>query len=408
MKILNSFLINFAGKNIWRHKGRSFFISLSVSLAVTICIWVMAFFDGMNYQIERAVINTNTGHYQLQENTYAFNTDSSSPLLWSQEIKDLIISTHPVSYSPELVLDANISTPEGSAGLIALGIIPKLHQSFLPIASHINEGSFLSEDDEDGIVIGQELASDFKFNIGDEFVINYQDINGELRSEILYIKGIYDFNAKIFQRRFVYITQKTWQNLFFNEYTSLKFNRISLIYPSFEEGTLAKEKLKPFTVKSWKDLNPEMGVVLDFHHGMVKLFFLIIVITIMMTILTPVRMLWQERLKEFKMLHTLGVSFKDFWAIGISEIILMIALASLLSILILGVVLGIQSYTGLDFSFINQGQTIERSGIALPRVIYPRLSFEQILITVVMVIGILSSSYIWSISRTLKKLKEGL
>src|SRR5690606_15064863 len=123
-------------------------------------------------------------------------------------------------------------------------------------------------------------------------------------------------------------------------------------------------------------------------------------------ILTPVRMLWQERLKEFKMLHTLGVNLKDFWLIGFSEVILMILLASLLSTVILGLVLGIQSYTGLDFSFLNQGYSIERGGIRLPRIIYPRITWEQIAITVTMVVGILGTSYVWSISRTLKKLKE--
>jgi len=403
---VNNFLFAFAGKNIWRHKGRSFFISFSVSLAVTVSVWVMAFFDGMNFQIEKAVVNTNTGHYQIQEDTYAFNTDANKPLVWNNEIKSLVQNSKAISYSPELVLDANISTPEGSAPLLTIGIIPHLHQHFLPIASHIIDGSFLEENDDDFIIIGRELANDFKFNVGDELVLNYQDHLGELRSEILYIKGIYDFNANVFQKRFVYISQLTWQKLFFGEFTDFKFNRIPMIFNSFEKATPAIEKLKKhFKIKSWKDLNPEMGVVLDFHHGMVRLFFLIIAITIMMTILTPIRMLWQERLKEFRMLHTLGVSFKDFWIIGLCEIILMILISSLLSTFILGLILGIQSYTGLDFSFLNQGQIIERSGIRLPRIVYPRISPEQIYITVVMVIGILGSSYTWSISRTLKKLK---
>lgn len=367
----------------------------------------MAFFDGMNFQIEKAVVNTNTGHYQIQEKAYAFNTDSTSPLSWNKDIEKLLESSSVQAYSPELVLDGNISTPEGSAALMVLGIIPELHRRFLPIASHVTHGEFVDAHDEFTVTIGQELAHDFKFNVGDELVINYQDMNGELRAEILTISGIYDFNAKVFQKRFVYVSQKTWQTLFFNEFKELKFNRIPLLFNDFEEAKPQIAKLSnAFKIKTWKDLNPEMGVILDFHHGMVRLFFLIIGVTIMMTILTPVRMLWQERLKEFRMLHTLGVNLKDFWLIGFSEIILMVALSTLLSTLILGLILGIQSYTGLDFSFLNQGLTIERGGIRLPRVIYPRLTWEQIRITIMMVLGILGTSYIWSISRTLKKLKE--
>lgn len=400
---MNSFLFIYAGKNIWRHKGRSFFIAFSVSLAVTVSVWVMAFFDGMNHQIEQAVVNTNLGNYQIQESHYSFNTDSSHPLEWNENLEERLKEAGATAYSPELLLDGNISAPEGSASLSVIGIISSLHQKFLPIADSLSAGSFIENIDTDTVVIGQALANEFKYHVGDEFVLNYQDINGELRSEILKIKGIYQFNANVFQKRFIYISQRTWQNLYSGLEDGFKFNRIPIRFP--QEIDL-KKVFPEFKIKHWKDLNPEMAVVLDFHDGMVRLFFLIIAVTIMMTILTPVRMLWQERLKEFRMLHILGVNFKNFWAIGLSEVILMIFLASILSTAFLSLILGIQSQTGLDFTFINQGYIIERAGIRLPRIVFPRLTSEQILITVIMVILILGSSYSWSISRTLKKLKE--
>lgn len=400
---MNPFLFIYAGKNIWRHKGRSFFIAFSVSLAVTVSVWVMAFFDGMNHQIEQAVVNTNLGNYQIQESHYSFNTDSSHPIRWNEDLEKRLKEAGATAYSPELLLDGNISAPEGSASLSVIGIISNLHQDFLPIADSLTAGSFIENIDIDSVVIGQALANEFKYHVGDEFVLNYQDINGELRSEILKIKGIYQFNANVFQKRFIYISQRTWQNLYSGSEDGFKFNRIPI-------RTIQKIDLKnvfpEFKIKHWKDLNPEMAVVLDFHDGMVRLFFLIIAVTIMMTILTPVRMLWQERLKEFRMLHILGVNFNNFWSIGLSEVILMILLASILSTAFLSLILGIQSQTGLDFTFINQGYIIERAGIRLPRIVFPRLTSEQILITVTMVILILGSSYSWSISRTLKKLKE--
>lgn len=364
----------------------------------------MAFFDGMNYQIEQAVVNTNLGDYQIQETHYSFNTDSGHPLEWNESLEKKIKKAGASAYSPELILDANISAPEGSASLSVIGIISDLHRNFLPIADSLSAGEFIENIDTDSVVIGEALAQEFKYHVGDEFVLNYQDINGELRSEILKIKGIYQFNANVFQKRYVYISQRTWQNLYFDSEDGFKFNRIAIRLNSQEQNL--KKKFPEFKIKHWKDLNPEMAVVLDFHDGMVRLFFLIIAVTIMMTILTPVRMLWQERLKEFRMLHILGVNFNNFWSIGISEVVLMILLSSVLSTTFLTIVLGIQSQTGLDFNFINQGYIIERAGIRLPRIVYPRLAAEQILITVTMVILILGSSYSWSISRTLKKLKE--
>ena len=402
----NSYLFKYAWKSIRRNSGRSFFIGLSVSLAVFIAVWVVAFFDGFNHQIEKAVVNTNTGYFQVQESTYAKSTDASTPLEFS---KYSHLMTSPIkSFSPELVLDGNISTPEGATGLTVIGIHPPYHNHFIPIHKRFVSGSFIEVEDESAVNIGAELAKLFKFNVGDQIVLNYQDVNGELRSELLRIKGIYKYNSRGFEKRFVYINQKTWQKLFLNENKNkILFNRIPLIVDGLEDGKVISQRIvRPgLEMKSWKNLNPEMAVVLEFHDGMIKFFFIIIAITITMTILTPVQMMWQERLKEIRMLNILGVTRDKFWKIGVFEVIQMILVSGFFSSLLLTIIIGIQAQTGIDFRFINDGISIERAGIKLPGIIYPKLTAEQIIITFAFIIIVLSISYIWSIYRTLKKLE---
>jgi ABC-type lipoprotein release transport system permease subunit len=403
----NSYLFKFAWRSIQKNAGRSFFIGLSVSLAVFIAVWVVAFFDGLNHQIEKAVVNTNMGYFQLQEEHFERSTDSSSPLPYDK-FSSLLQTPYIKGASPELVLDGNISTPEGAAGLTVVGIEPELHAGFLPIHRKIKAGEFLNSPDEDAIVIGQELANVFKFKPQDQLILNYQDIKGELRSEILKIKGVYHFSSKVFEKRFVYLNQKTWQRLFLNEDKhQILFNRISIMTknlgPSEDLQRLTKDSGLKF--KTWKNLNPEMAVVLEFHDGMINFFFIIIGITIIMTILTPVQMLWQERLKEIRMLNILGVSGKKFWKIGLFEVLQMIFLSGMGSSLLLIFIIGIQSKTGIDFRFLNDGVSIERAGIKLPGVIYPQLTLHQLIVTFSFIILVLSVSYFWSIHRTLKKLE---
>lgn len=403
----NSYLFKFAWRSIQKNAGRSFFIGLSVSLAVFIAVWVVAFFDGLNHQIEKAVVNTNMGYFQLQEEHFDRSTDSSSPLPF-EKFSALLKTPYIKGVSPELVLDGNISTPEGATGLTVVGIEPELHAGFLPINKKIKAGEFLTNQDEDAIVIGQELANVFKFKPQDQLILNYQDINGELRSEILKIKGVYHFSSKVFEKRFVYLNQKTWQRLFLNEDRhQILFNRIAIMAknlgPSEELQKHTKDSGLKF--KTWKNLNPEMAVVLEFHDGMINFFFIIIGITIIMTILTPVQMLWQERLKEIRMLNILGVSGEKFWKIGFFEVLQMIFLSGMGSSLLLIIIIGIQSKTGIDFRFLNDGVSIERAGIKLPGVIYPQLTLHQIIVTFSFIILVLSVSYFWSIHRTLKKLE---
>jgi ABC-type lipoprotein release transport system permease subunit len=403
----NLYLLKFAWKSVRRNAGRSFFIGFSVSLAVMIAVWVVAFFDGLNHQIEEAVVNTNTGYVQLQDPLYAKSTDSSRPLVFSEELKKLLQDKRVISYSPELVLDGNISTPEGAAGLLVLGVDPALHAKFMPIASKIKSGTYLDNESSDGVIIGGELARLFKFKVGDQLVMNYQDRLGELRSELLNIRGIYNYNSQGFEKRFVYVNQRTLQTLYLGDVQpGILFNRIPIRSKNFSKASelipLVPESIK---TKTWKQLNPEMAVVLDFHEGMIRFFFLIIGATILMTILTPVQMLWQERLKEFRSLTTLGVTIRKFWKIGLFEVFLMIILSTLFSIVLLTIIIGIQSKTGVDFRFLGSGIPIERSGIKLPGIIYPLLTVNQLLITFGFVIFVLGTSYVWSIHRLLLRLK---
>jgi putative ABC transport system permease protein len=408
----NLYLFKFAWKSIRRNAGRSFFICFSVSLAVVIAVWVVSVFDGLNHQIEEAVVNTNTGFYQLQEPLYARTTDSSRPVKFTTEIENQMRRKEITAFSPELVLDSNISTPEGSAGLLALGIVPEYHKKLLPIGEKLIAGEFLTPLDQDAIVIGKQLAEDFRFNVGDQLVLNYQDVQGELRSELLTIKGIYHYNSNSFEKRYVYLNQRTWQKLYLDDDSGeTLFNRIVMLTPSLAKGEFIRGifPAEEFLVKTWKNLNPEMAVVLEFHDGIIRFFFLIIGLTVTMTILTPVQMLWQERFKELRMLTILGISTKKFWKIGLFEILQMIFLATTLSILTSVIVIGIQSKTGIDFRFLNQsGLAIERSGIKLPGIIYPLLTYSQVLMTFVFVVLVLSVSYIWSIYRTLSRFKVEL
>lgn len=405
----NRYLFRFAFRSIQRNRGRSFFIGFSVSLAVFIAVWVLAFFDGINGQIQRSVVNTNTGFYQLQEKSFARTTDPSRPLPFTESLRTRLEESGAASPSPELFVDANVSAPEGTAAIALLGIVPGLHKNFLPIGENIQSGEFLPDDDDGGILVGKELAKLFKWNPGDEIVVNYQDVNGALRSELLTVRGIYNWSSSTFEKRFAYTTQKTLQRLFLNSYNGdVLFHRIPFLAKDLKKSELLRQNLesRDSTLKTWRDLNPEMSVVIDFNDGMVRFFFLIIGVTIIMTILTPIQMLWQERLPELRMMRILGVVRKRFWKIGVFEVVQMIFFSGAAASLILFVILSIQSKTGIDFRYSQDGLNIERAGIRLQSVVYPLFSPTQILVTFGFIILIMLLSYTFAIHRTLKKLEE--
>jgi len=406
LKTANSYLFKLAKKNVNRNRGRSFFIGLSVSLSVVMAVWILAFFDGLNHQIEKAVVVGNVGYWQLQEKNFADTTDPLSPVAWDESFAKSLQHKSLQSYSPEIVLDGYLSGPDGNAALQVVGVDFALHQNTMKIGDHMVDGSW-PQGSERGIVIGKETADRFQYVVGDQLVMNFQDAKGELRSELLPVLGIYHHNGRTFERRYAFVTGDIVEEYLFGMADPrLLVHRVVVMahdLPSSQSAMEAAALTTKTELRSWKQINPEMGVVLDFHEGLIRFFFIIIAITVTVTILTPVSMLWQERLGEIRMMSTIGVPRKKIWRLGMFEAGIMTVLAATAASLVLVAIISINAKTGIHFRDLAQGQTLERAGIQLPKVIYPMLLPKQLFVTYGFVVFIMFMSYGLAVRNVVRK-----
>ncbi len=402
----NRYLAKLAVKNIRRNIGRSFFIGLSVTLSVVMAIWILAFFDGLNHQIENAVVVGNVGYWQLQEPAYASTTDPLTPIAWTKDKDSLLKKKFIKSYSPELILDGYISGPEGNAALQIVGVDFNLHQKTFGLDKSIISGVWPKQSDR-GIVIGKDTAERFQYAVGDQMVVNFQDAKGELRSELLPVLGIFHQNGRSFERKYAYISGDAVEEFLFGMASpQLIIHRVVLMTDGLNGKTKELKEIAKITgtkLRSWKRINPEMGVVLDFHEGLIKFFFIIIAITVTVTILTPVSMLWQERLSEIRMMTIIGVPRKKIWRLGMFEAGAMTMLSGSAAAILLAAIIGFHSRVGIHFRDISQGQTLERAGIQLPKIVYPLLLPHQLLITYIFVVFIMFLSYALAVRSVIKK-----
>ncbi len=369
-------------------------------------VWILAFFDGMNHQIEKAVVVGNVGYWQLQEANYADTTDPLSPRVWDASFEKALQDKKILSYSPELVLDGYLSGPYGNAALQVVGVDFALHQKTMDIGSHLDSGSWPTNN-ERGIVIGRETAERFQYVVGDNLVMNFQDAKGELRSELLPVLAIYHHNGRTFERRYAYVSGDIVEEYLFGVADPrTMIHRVVVMtkdLPSGQETMEQAARTSKTELRSWKQINPEMGVVLDFHEGLIRFFFIIIAITVTVTILTPVSMLWQERLGEIRMMSTIGVPRKTIWRLGMFEAGIMTLLSATAASIVLIIIISINSKTGIHFRELAQGQGLERAGIQLPTAIYPLLLAKQLFVTYGFVVFIMFLSYGFAVRSVVKK-----
>ena len=359
----------------------------------------MAVFEGMDTQIIKAVVEGNVGHLQVQSSHYHQASSPQQPEKLDQSLISQLQNPVVAAYSDELVLKGFISAPEGQQSLDVIGVDLQKHYHTFAL---MDKKSYLSIAKE-GVLIGKALAQKFSYELGDQLMINFQNAQGDLQSELFTIKGIFHKNGLSFEKNHLYLTKKNWLKIYGIDHDAQLFNRIAILLKSRFHKLKLSDK---FLQRSWREINPEMAVVLDFHSGMIRFFMLIIAITVLMTVLNPVSILWQERFNEFKMLNTIGVNKKTFWRLGLTEGFIVSLIASFFSFSLLSALLFYQSKSGLNFSKLNAGNTIERAGIQLPRYVYPLMEWEVFYAIVLLVIFVVMTSYAYGIYGLIKKIEK--
>jgi hypothetical protein len=117
-------------------------------------------------------------------------------------------------------------------------------------------------------------------------------------------------------------------------------------------------------------------------------------------------MLWQERVKEFEMMHTIGIDHFRLKLIGFSEALIMFLYSLTLALILIILIIGTQTKTGLNFgSLYSEVGSVERAGIVLPRVVYPILTIGQFVVTIGFVFITVFISYGLAIRSALKQIR---
>lgn len=388
-------IFQYAIKSIFRQKSRNFFIVFIVCLTSVFSLFTASLFEGKNAQIEKNIIETETGNYQLIEKNYFEKYDPLKPSLMNEQTRDTISG---YDATPELLLKTTILHPEGAQELTLIGIEPESHEIVFPLKEFMTGSWPLINDGSKNVVIGKKFAEKLKLNIGDEVVITYQDQSKAILNESLPITGIYHNFGPGFEGHNAFVS-KNFIGKLINVENPDAFHRIIL-----RSKTLPKpqEKDNNLVLKSWDELHPELTVMMKFHNGVTRALIVFMLVIAYVSIITPVNVLWDERKDEVKLLQTIGASEKTLYVIASYEAFVLTLFALGSSILIWGALHGLAGLHGLDFSMMGE-KSVVRGGILISSVVYPVIDLLHSSIIILFHGLIIFGSNFWCIRSLLKK-----
>ncbi len=369
---------------------------MSVTVSVTIAVLIFASYEGMVSQLTGAAILNNLGNFQIRERSFALSKDPTTPVAEYVDLKSKLKGVSRITgLSRQVVLPGFVSSTEGSQAIDLVGVDGNEINSVIPLKTSISEGT------ADGTVIGKGLAKKLNLSVGDNLVINFQDIEGELRTEVLPISGIFDFSSKKFQKSFVFTRIEDVEMLagfkgihrFVIKGDSLTFKDLAPLVPD------------KMILTHWSELNPEIALTINFQKGVIYFFLIILGFGISLTILTPISMVLNERIPEFRMMSVLGISKPKIFVLNLNEATILSLISLVSSIILSSLIVIFLSHSGVHLA-TSAGAIIERGGIILPNVIYPAIKSEQMVISIVFTLLTVYLSYLFATWKILKHVRK--
>ena len=329
-------LLKLAWLNIWRNKRRTIITATSVFFAVLLAIVFRSLTDGVYDNMVHNLVSYSSGYLQIHQKGYwdeqsidnAFKEDD---LLYQELLKTPRV-TH---IMPRFQTFALASYSEKTKGVLVLGIDPIKEKAVNNLHQKIVEGSYIESINDDGVILGEGLASQLKLKVNDTLVLLGQGYHASSAAAKFRVKGLIKLGAIELNNSVVYMPLQQSQ---FMHGADHRITSVSVMVDKATNLKKLKQALQQsitsdaFEVMSWKEMMPEIDQFIEAdstaHYIIIGILYFIISFGLFGTLLMMV----------FERKHELGILI----AVGMKKRLLaLVLLLESIMISILGCFTGI-------------------------------------------------------------------
>ncbi len=326
-----------AYRNLNRNRRRSILSALAVSLGLALLLFMAGIVNGEMQGAMQTTIALQSGNLQVRAASYV---EEKSSLKW----EDLIANPDQVAAQIKNVPHVTIATPR----LFASGIIDTSNEAIgvqlygidpaspanAPIVQGMTAGSFITPNDQNGIVIGQTLAQRLGVKVGDQIDLSANTANGNVNEQTFTVRGIFSTNTPAYDQSTIFMPLAKAQ-----VFTATQ-NHASTIFIMLDNRDLSNSVAAALTtpgyqVLTWQTMNDLVLETEQLANGYMILIYLIVLAITATVIVNTLIMAVYERTREIGILAAIGMKGRRIMSLFLAE-------ASMLAIagIAFGVVLG--------------------------------------------------------------------
>jgi len=357
-------ILTIASRNVFRNWHRTLVTTLAMGFAGFIMILFASLMQGLLQASEKNAVSMDLGDIQVHSFDYLEDPDLYKVI----KDPDLIITGLKKAgfYAAKRLYGFGlISAGSASAGIQLHGIDLQAESGVTQINQHILKGSWLEEDDPDGVVLGRKLARTLGVSPGDELIFLGQATDGSMANNVYRIKGILKSVGEEIDRTGVYINEKTFRELMILPEGA---HEIALMRPDrttdLAEATREVSRIAAgYETLNWRELKPVIARILDLADSQMIILVVITYTAVAMLVLNAMLMTVFERIRELGIMKAIGVTPGQLMLLVYAETFIQVSVAALLAVLS-GVSLSRYfEHKGIDLSSFAEGASF--GGVAV-------------------------------------------
>lgn len=360
-----------AWRNLWRNRRRTLLMLGAIVVSLLGVLFFVSFYNGYLEQMKDNAVSTLTGHVKIRHARFADN-----PLpRWNVAFDEARLSAVRAApgcagASARVIGSAMAGTAERSETVTVIGALPKAEPSVSIVPGSVTRGRWLEDSDERAIVVGEAFLKRFDVRLGRRVVLMAYDTTGEIASQVFRIVGAYKTNTLAFDRSTLYIGLADAQALFA---TPGRVTEIVALARAADDAPALAAAVEPLaagadeTVRTWRDIDPILGAMIDFSYQSLALFNAIFYIAMAFGIANTFLMIVHERTRELGVMSALGVARRTIVGMLLTEAAWLAAAGGAIGVAAGGALTAWLGARGMDLSRWGEGmEMLGMSGVIRP------------------------------------------
>jgi ABC-type lipoprotein release transport system permease subunit len=417
-------LLRLAWRSIWRNKRRTIITLSSITFALALAVFFVAFGDGMYVRLIDDAVRMQAGQLTIENPDYR-EAPAIDLLIDNVEELGVEVESLPgVERSKALVVGQGVAkSGNGAIGVAIMGVQPSVEAKSSPFARKIIAGSYLKDHDLRKVVVGSQLVRRLKLGkikearrimapfsplfeawkvdtekiirrvqihlaVGKKLVISSNNVDGELVDELVRVKGVFHTGSPEVDGFFVQLPLRFSRKLY--KLGPHQATQLGILIKDPDQQNSLLEQLRKnmqprgVAVLPWEKVLPDLATYIQVDKGSNIIFQGIFIFLILFVIFNTILMSVLERKREFAVLLAIGTPpgkikiqiLLESALLGFMGVALGLSIGALLSCWL--------AIDGLDLSqMMDESATI--SGIAVDSILRPKVTTKLLVVTGVLV-----------------------